>query len=278
MTTDVSTTTSRVPSQPAWYVPLWSPEHGVYVVLAVAFLTGAAAAQHWTWLTTFSFFCALFGLQAEHPWVLQIKQRKSLKPRLLVWGCLYSGLAGAIALYLYLQVPAPLPLLSIYGAALAAFGVDALAVFYRQQKSLLNEWVTFTAVCLVAPLAYVATTGSLSQTAIALWVLNSLFFTGTLFTLKLRKVHPALTLSFVIGRAMLYHAIAALLVVGLWHFGALSALTASAYSLALLKAGLLLWQHDWYRNTPIRWVALIETATAFGFGALVCLSLLPAHL
>ena len=46
-----------------------------------------------------TFICAFCGFQAEHPFVWQIKQRKSWKPRLLVWGSLYSGVAGAIALW-----------------------------------------------------------------------------------------------------------------------------------------------------------------------------------
>lgn len=65
----------------AWYRPTISHEHGVYVMLLVAFLTGAAAAQNWTISTTLALICAFCGFQAEHPLVLQIKQRKSWKPR-----------------------------------------------------------------------------------------------------------------------------------------------------------------------------------------------------
>lgn len=36
------------PNRQAWYRPIVSPEHGAYVVLLVAFLTGAAAAHQWT--------------------------------------------------------------------------------------------------------------------------------------------------------------------------------------------------------------------------------------
>jgi hypothetical protein len=41
--------------------PTVSPEHGVYVVLLVSFLTGAAAAQHWTWATTAAQFVPFVG-------------------------------------------------------------------------------------------------------------------------------------------------------------------------------------------------------------------------
>ncbi|MEO1623386.1 MAG: YwiC-like family protein, partial [Cyanobacteria bacterium J06632_3] len=69
--------------QRKWYSPTVSPEHGAYVVLIVSFLTGAAAAQQWTWATTLALLCAFCGFQAEHPLVLQIKQRRSWKPRFL---------------------------------------------------------------------------------------------------------------------------------------------------------------------------------------------------
>lgn len=50
-----------------WYRPTISPEHGVYVMLAVSFLTRAAAAQRWTWgtnLALIAVFCALITASA----------------------------------------------------------------------------------------------------------------------------------------------------------------------------------------------------------------------
>src|ERR671932_103322 len=93
------------PKSQAWYRPTLSHEHGVYVVLLVSFLTGAALAQGWTLATTLALVCAFLGFQAEHPIVLQIKQRRSLKPRFLVWGGLYSAVSVAIAFWLYLSSP-----------------------------------------------------------------------------------------------------------------------------------------------------------------------------
>lgn len=261
-----------------WYHPIFSPEHGVYVVLFVAFFTGAAAAQHWTGATTLALICAFCGFQAEHPLVLQIKQRRSLKPRFLVWGGLYGGIAAALALYLYWslnlrQGEVLLPLLAIYAGAIAAFGVDAISVFYREQKSIWNELITFFAVCLAAPLAYLVTTGTLSVLALGLWVLNSLFFSSTIFTVKFRKdKNHAVTASVV------YHAIATLLVAGLWLLGTFPLITALAFGVVLLKFGIILWQRNWYCTTKIQQVALLETSSAMIFLAIVALSVLPARL
>lgn len=262
-------TTTHKPNPQAWYRPIFSPEHGVYVVLLVSFLIGAAAAQNWTIATTLALICAFCGFQAEHPLVLQIKQRRSLKPRFLVWGGLYATIALVIAVYLALQVPL---LLWIYAGAIIAFAVDAIAVFFREQKSILNEFITFAAVCLSVLFAYAVTTGTLTTEAIGLWLLNTLFFSSTIFTVKFRKdkTHSVLP-------SLLYHTIATLIVIALWQIGWLAPITALAFAVVLLKFALILWQHQWYCTTKIQFVAMLETNTALLFLTIAALSVLPLH-
>ncbi len=265
---------SRKPNSQAWYRPTVSPEHGVYVMLLVSFLTGAAVAVNWTGSTSLALLCAFCGFQAEHPWVVQIRQRSSLKPRLLVWGSLYAAVAFAISLYLYWQQKTLLsPLLGIYLGAVVAFAIDAISVFYREQKSVWNELITFFAVCLSAPFAYSATTGTLSLTVLGLWLLNSLFFSSTIFTVKFRKDKQHSLLPVVA-----YHAIAALLIGGLWWLGWLPMVTALAFGTALLKLAVVLWQKTWYCTTKIQWIALLETGTAVLFLLIAAVSVLPGHL
>jgi hypothetical protein len=119
-------------------------------VLLVSGLTGAAAAQSWTFSTTLALVCAFCGFQAEHPIVLQLKQRRSFKPRFLVWGGLYSAVTLAIAFWLYLSSPV---LLWLYLGAIAALVVDTISVLQREQKSIFNEIITFAAVCLSCSLS-----------------------------------------------------------------------------------------------------------------------------
>jgi hypothetical protein len=266
-------TPSKSNSQ-AWYRPTLSPEHGVYVVLLVAFLIGAAAAQQWTWMTTLALICAFLGFQAEHPLVLQIKQRRSWKPRFLVWGGLYGTIALLIAGFLYLRTGDRFsPLLWIYAGAVVAFGVDAVSVFYREQKSIINEFITFAAVCLSAPFAYITTTGSISTLAIALWILNTLYFSSTIFIVKFRKLktHPILP-------SLVYHSVAAAIILVLWYINFLPAITALAFTIALLKFVAILWHKEWYCTTKIQYVALLETISAIGFLTIAALSVLPARL
>lgn len=267
------TTPSPTPKSQQWYRPTVSPEHGVYVMLVVSFLTGTVAAQQWTWVTTLALICAFCGFQAEHPLVWQIRQRKSRQPRLLLWASLYGGVALAIALWLLWYNSDRLPLLIIYGIAIAALIFDVVSVWHRQQKSRLNELVTFAAVCLSAPLAYTVTMGTISKIAIVLWVLNTLFFSSAIFTVKLRKTKTA---SIVPG--IIFHGIASAMVLGLWLTRLLSPITASAFAIALVKFTLILWQKNWYCTTKIQHVALLETVSSLFFLVIVAFSMLPAHL
>jgi hypothetical protein len=253
-----------------WKRPIYSPEHGVYVVLFVSFLTGAAAAQHWTWTTTLALICAFFGFQAEHPLVLQIRQRTSLKPRFLFWGGLYGAIASITAVYLYLRAPM---VGWIYLAAILALIVDAIAVFYRQQKSILNEGLTFAAVCLSAPFAYAATTGTLSLLVMGVWVVNGLYFASSIFAVKLRKLK---TMS--VAPGVVYHLLAAMLIGSLYYLAVIPLLSLLAWAIAPFKFFLVAWQRQWYSTAPIKQVAAIETVSAALFATLAAISLLPVHL
>jgi hypothetical protein len=182
-------------------------------VLLVSFLIGVALVQQWNWETTLALICAFCGFQAEHPLVLQIKQRKSWQPRYWFWGVVYGGIAGAITLYLAFTASGVLfPLFTIYGCAGLALMVDAISVFCRGQKSILNELVTFAAVCLVVTFTYLVTTHSFTPTAIRLWGLYRLYFSGTIFTVKLRKIRKQDSLDAALKRLGIYHAIAPLLI------------------------------------------------------------------
>ena len=162
---------------------------------------------------------------------------------------------------------------SPYMAAIAALIFDVVSVWQRQQKSRLNELITFAAICLVAPLAYTVTVGTISQVAISLWLLNTLFFSSAIFTVKLRKTKTA---SIIPGT--IFHSVGSAIALALWLTGWLSPITASAFGIALVKFILILWQKNWYCTTKIQQVALLETFSSFSFLVIVALSVLPAHL
>lgn len=104
-------------------------------------------------------------------------------------------------------------------------------------------------------------------------LLNSLFFSSAIFTVKFRKDK-----SHTVTPSLIYHAIASLLVTGLWLIGWLSPITALAFGVVLVKFGIILWQKEWYCSTKIKFVAMLETSSALVFLAITAFSVLPAHL
>ncbi|MEM8614767.1 MAG: hypothetical protein AAGF93_22355 [Cyanobacteria bacterium P01_H01_bin.105] len=77
---------------------------------------------------------------------------------------------------------------------------------------------------------------------------------------------------------LIFHRVAAGLVLALWSVQWLSPVTATAFGIALLKFGFILWRKDWYLNTKIQQVARLETGASFLFLVIVALSLLPSYL
>ena len=254
----------------AWYQPTFSPEHGVLLVMFGAVLTGASLAQQWTGNTWWACLAAFLALQAEHPLVVQIKQRRRWRPRYLFWAGLYGGLSGVIALTLAFYYPV---LLWVSGAGSIALGIDIHSVFRRNQKAITNEIVMVSAICLSTLFVYGATTGEITARAVGLWVLNSLFFSAAVFSVKLRKTK---TSSLKMG--FFYHGVAITLIIALYTIGWLSLFTALVFTVALLKLAVITLWKNWYRTCRFEHVARFETYFALSYTFLTALTLLPPKL
>lgn len=254
----------------AWYRPTFAPEHGALLVLLGSLLSGAALAQTWTLDTTLACCCAGCALQAEHPFIVQLKQRRTWKPRYLVWAGIYGGSSLAIAIYLARQTPI---LIGLYLCGTAALILDAIAVLRHQQKSIANELVMFAAICLSTLLAYGATTGTLTTQAWGLWILNSLFYASAIFTIKLRK-----TKTNDLKPGLIFLGIAVLITLGLFYRQWLLPLTALTFAVALLKFAVVIWQRDWYTQCRFEHIARFETYFTVAYVCLVTLTVLPPTL
>ena len=254
----------------SWMRPTFSPEHGVLLVLFGSFITGAALAQQWTYTTTLALICAFFALQAEHPYIVQIKLRKNLKPRYLVWGGIYSFISLSLAIFLWFQASV---LLWLYILVIIGLTADGIAVVKGKHKSRVNEIIGFAAISLSAPLAYGATTGNLNTEAMAIWILNTLFFSSAVYTIKLRRKK---TSAFKPG--VIYHCIAALIIAILYYLDYLSLVTALSFAIALLKLLTVFGFRDWYRQAKFHSIAIFETRFALIYIAITSISVLPAHL
>lgn len=266
----ISATTTKKQKLPHWIRPTFSPEHGVLLVLFGSFITGAALAQQWTDTTTVALICAFFALQAEHPYVVQIKLRKNLKPRYLIWSGVYGTIALSLAFWLWFQAPV---LIWLYILAIIALMMDGISVIKGKHKSRVNEIIGFAAISLSAPLAYGATTGSLSVVAIGIWILNTLFFSSAVYTIKLRRKKTA-----ALKPGIIYHCIASVIVFSLYSLDYLSLATALSFTVALLKMLTVLGFKNWYRQAKFHSIAIFETRFALVYLAIASISLLPAHL
>ena len=254
----------------SWVKPTFSPEHGVLIVLFGSFVTGAALALNWNYCTNLALLCAFFALQAEHPLVVQIKRRSTWKPRFVIWAGIYGTMAVLLAAYLWIRSPI---LVWIYAIVFLALVIDVIAVFKRQHKSILNELVTFAAICLSTPLAYGATTGTLSLEVMTVWILNTLFFSSAIFTIKLRRKKTSS-----LQPGIIYHSIASVIAIGFFFLGWLKLVTALAFAIALIKFAVVITFRKWYTKARFHSIALLETRFALVYLAVVCISLLPAHL
>jgi hypothetical protein len=253
-----------------WYQPTFSPEHGVLLVLVGALLTGASLAQAWTWQTSLACLAAFLGLQAEHPLTVQLKQRRSLKPRYLLWSALYGGGAIAIALWLTLQHPSLMWV--CLGGAIALL-INVVAVYKRRQKVISTELLLFAAICLSTLFAYGTTANGMTVEAIGLWLMNTLFFSSAIFTIKLRKVKTSS-----LQGALIFHWGAIAMIALLYGFGWLKLWTALTFAIAFLKLAVIICLQDWYCNCRFEYIARFETYFALSYTALACLSVLPARL
>jgi len=148
-----------------------------------------------------------------------------------------------------------------------------VAVLHKQHKSITNEIIGFGTISLAAPLAFGATTGSLSTEAMGLWVLNTLFFSSAIYTIKLRRKK---TRSLKPG--VIYHGVAALILLGLSALGCLSFVTALSFTVAIIKFGIISCVLKWYRKARFQFIAMFETRFALMYIAIASISVLPAHL
>lgn len=171
-------------------------------------------------------------------------------------------------------------LLWIYAGAIAALIIDAFSVLKREQKSVINELITFAAVCLSTQFAYAATTNTISLNVMGLWALNTLFFSSSIFTVKLRKPKTSS-----LTPAVVYHAMpaagfayASIIIFALYWLNLLSSVTALAFGVALLKFAFIALNQEWYRSAKIQYVAMLETSTALAFLIIVALAILPVRL
>ena len=163
-------------------------EHGSWAMFSVPLIIGFAVAGVWQWRAVLLIFAALSLFLLRFPVDTLIKTRKRAAAEqawLQRWVIVYGSIAALCGGWLVLAD-------RLYG--LIGFGVigAALLVYHwwlvdrRKEMSAAGELAGIVGLALGAPLAYYTATGKIDETALALWIVNTLYFGGTVFYIKLK--------------------------------------------------------------------------------------------
>ena len=163
-------------------------EHGSWAMFSVPLIIGFAVAASWQWRSVLLISAALGLFLVRFPIDTLIKTRR--RPQvdrmwLIRWAVIY-GLSAALCggwLIVIDQLYWLLPL-GVVGVALLAY--HWWLVEHRQEMSARGELAGIFGLALGAPLAYYVSTGSIDGTAVGLWIVNALYFGGTVFYIKLK--------------------------------------------------------------------------------------------
>jgi hypothetical protein len=163
-------------------------EHGSWAMWSVPLIVGLAVAALWQWRSILLIAASLGFFLLRFPVDLLIKTRKrptTDRAWLIRWAVMYGAVTVLCGLWLVVVD-------RLYGLApLGAVGAMLLAYHWwlvekRKEMSAAGELAGITALALGAPLAYYTATGRLGSTAALLWLVNALYFGGTVFYIKLK--------------------------------------------------------------------------------------------
>ncbi len=220
-------------------------EHGAWAMFVAPLLVGIGTARAIN-IPILLFSMTAFGFfLLRYPLMLAIKARSPvLKAEAVRWSALYAAIAGLAGIILFTLDP------SLALIAMGAIGAASLAIYLwlaskRSEMSLAGEWIGVAGLVLGAPGAYFIATGKLNEVALALYVLNVLYFGGTIFYVKFRvreqprlvRPEDSLMQRLWVGRATIsYHVLTAALVAGMVAVGVAPALVVLAFIPMFCKA------------------------------------------
>ena len=173
------------------FLPL-PKEHGSWAMWSVPLVIGLAASAQvsaqWQWRSVLLIVASLGFFLLRFPVDLLIKTRKrptTDRMWLIRWASVYGAVTAISGLWLVVVDQLyGLLLLGAVGALLLAY--HWWLVEKRQEMSAPGELAGIVALALGAPLAYYTASGQLGGTAVLLWLVNALYFGGTVFYIKLK--------------------------------------------------------------------------------------------
>jgi hypothetical protein len=254
-------------------------EHGSWAMLIVPLVLGWAIAPLWHWRSLILLVAALTFFLLRHPLAVLVKTRKRAsedKAYWWRWATIYAGLTLLSAAWL---VPGQglwwLAVLGFAGTGLLFFNLWLVA--RRQEMSLSGELAGIAGLALGAPMAYYAASGLLDGTAALLWLVNFLYFGGTVFYIKLKvRQQPRLPTPervserLIKARACLaYQTVALTILVALVMLRLAPLLTPLAFIPVTLKMLHGVWQWQDKKSLNLMRLGVIEIVHALAFTVLV---------
>jgi hypothetical protein len=163
-------------------------EHGSWAMLTIPLLLGIMIASAWQWRVLVLLIAATGFFLVRHPLATLVKTRKRAavdRVSLWWWVAIYSGITALSSGWLILaQGLGWLVIMGLVGSILLLFNL--WLVSRRREMSVAGELAGIGGLALGAPIGYYVTSGQLNNTAAALWLINALYFGGTVFYVKLK--------------------------------------------------------------------------------------------
>jgi hypothetical protein len=163
-------------------------EHGSWAMLTTPLLLGLAVAPGWHWRTIILLTAALGFFLVRFPLATLVKTRRNKRTNRAYWwqwAGIYGGITTVSGLWLIVAHSlwwlAPM---GVIGGGLVLFHLWLIT--RRQEMSVIGELAGIAGLALGAPMAYYAAVGQLDWVAGMLWLLNALYFGGTVFYIKLK--------------------------------------------------------------------------------------------
>lgn len=163
-------------------------EHGSWAMLIVPLLLGLIIAPSWHWRVIGLLVAALAFFLVRFPLATLVKTRRRRnvdRAYFWRWTIIYGGITALSGSWLVLGhslwwlVP-----IGLIGGLLLFFHL--WLVSRRQEMSVVGELAGIFGLALGAPMAYYTASGQLDSVAAALWLVNALYFGGTVFYIKLK--------------------------------------------------------------------------------------------
>jgi hypothetical protein len=163
-------------------------EHGSWAMLIVPLLQGIIIAPAWYWRTLILLVAALSFFLVRFPLATLVKTRRRArtdKAYLWRWVAIYGIITAFCGAWLvFVEQLWWLAPMGVIGATLLLFHLWLVA--RRKEMSAIGELAGIFGLALGAPMAYYTSSGLLDGTALALWIINALYFGGTVFYIKLK--------------------------------------------------------------------------------------------